>query len=424
DPGEGENGGILPPLAEGETPTLTKATSEQHFTQPPPRYSEASLVKKLEELGIGRPSTYASILDVLRRRDYVRMDNRRFVPEDRGRLVTAFLTAFFERYVEYDFTAQLEDGLDDISDGRMPWKRLLRDFWSAFGTAVDGTKDLTISQVIDALDEALGPHFFPVDASGADPRRCTECGTGRLGLRLGRHGAFIGCSNYPDCKHTRSLEVPVEGRPAAAGPRELGTHPDTGEPVSLRKGPYGLYVQLGEESEGATRKPKRASLAKGVDPATVDLDTALKLLALPREVGPHPGDGEPIVAGIGPFGPYLRHQSRYVSLRGDDDVLTIGINRAVILVDQAHEKARASLLHEVGAHPKDGKPITVNKGRFGPYIKHGRVFCPLPKDRTPESIGVDEAVALLAAKSAKGKGKGKGKKAPRRKAAAKKAPAK
>src|SRR5271163_1517337 len=298
---EGE-GRRLPKMREKERLARGAVIPAQHFTQPPPRYTEASLVKKLEELGIGRPSTYASILQVLQDRDYVKLDKRRFVPEDRGRLVTAFLTSFFERYVEYNFTADLENQLDDISGGRIDWKEVLRNFWRDFSTAVDGTKDLTIGQVLKSLDEELGRHFFPDDGSGRDVRRCPACEAGSLSLKLGRFGAFIGCSNYPNCRYTRALgiEEDSEGKPAPTPDTELGADPVSGMPVSLKKGPYGHYIQLGVGDNGD--KPKRVALPRGVEPGSVDLGIALKLLSLPREVGRHPETGEPISAGIGRFG--------------------------------------------------------------------------------------------------------------------------
>jgi DNA topoisomerase-1 len=375
--GNGEDGDRrLPAMNEGESPALTGVESEQHFTQPPPRYSEASLVKKMEELGIGRPSTYASIVKVLQDREYVVLDKRRFVPDDKGRLVVAFLSSFFPRYVEYDFTAQMEEKLDEISGGRMDWKTVLEDFWRDFSAAVDGTKEITFSQVIDVLDESLGPHFFPPkngeDAEAA--RACPSCADGRLNIKVGRFGAFIGCSKYPECRYTRQLGLEGEGDGEsgadAAGtadlPRTLGADPETGKDVSLRKGPYGLYVQLGEEelpppeepsADGKKKprkkakgpKPPRASLPRGMAATHVDLEKALALLSLPREVGANPNTSEMISAGIGRYGPYVKHGTTYVSLKGDDDVLTIGLNRAVELVETAIEKKPPSTEMAKGA---------------------------------------------------------------------------
>ncbi|PKU21473.1 type I DNA topoisomerase [Telmatospirillum siberiense] len=414
---------LLPDVAEGEAMERKDLRKLQHFTQPPPRYSEASLVKKLEELGIGRPSTYASIISVLQERSYVRLDARRFIPEDRGRVVTAFLENFFNRYVQYNFTAELEDQLDDVSGGRLEWKTVLRSFWQHFSAAVEDTRELRVSQVLDALDEALGPHFFPPDASGHDPRTCKTCNTGRLSLKLGKFGAFIGCSNYPECRYTRPLTMASNGdgpaEEALDGPKQLGTDPVSNLPVTLKKGPYGHYVQLGEaEEKGA--KPKRVSLYKGLEPIDVTLDKALKLLALPRPIGTHPESGEPITAGIGKFGPYLKHGSIYKSLGRDDDVLEIGINRAVELLANAKGKTRTPG-KTLGEHPDDGKPVVQNSGRFGPYVSHDGVYANLPKGK--DDVTFEEALALLAAKVAKG-GTKKGKTAKAAPKAKAKAPAK
>ena len=390
DPDEDDgNDRRLPPMNEGGKTKLIDVKPSQHFTQPPPRYTEASLVKRLEELGIGRPSTYASILQVLRDRNYVSMDSRRFVPVDRGRIVTTFLTKFFERYVDYDFTANLEEELDAIAAGHVSWKEALRLFWIDFKAAVDGTKDLTITQVIDHLDEELGPHFFPeYDADGKkqDLRTCKACGTGRLGLKLGKFGAFIGCSNYPECKFTKPLEVPGEGEDSDAAalsnePKVLGQDPITKRSVSLRRGPYGPYVQIDAPEETADEEakrmaaydaeieewkeakkvakkvakkagekapkkppkpkppaPKRQGLPQGLTVGEVTLEKALDLLKLPREIGPHPETGKMIKAGIGRFGPFVVHDGKYASLQKDDDVMHIGMNRAVELI--ANKMAR------------------------------------------------------------------------------------
>ena len=418
----------LPEMNEGEASDLQSVETEQHFTQPPPRYSEASLVKKMEELGIGRPSTYASILKVLQDRNYVRLERRQFIPEDRGRLVTTFLTCFFERYVEYGFTAALEEQLDDISGGRLDWKKVLRDFWQSFSKSTEETASLKFSEVLDALDEDLGPHFFPAgeDGDAQAARLCPVCKEGRLSLKLGRYGAFVGCSNYPDCKYTRQLAVGANGdddgdSPLAAGPVVLGTDPETGLDVSLRKGPYGPYIQLGEaipadkEKKQKAVKPKRASLPKEMSPADVTFEIALKLLSLPREVGPHPESGDIITAGIGRFGPYLRHQSKYTSLPAEDDVLTIGLNRAVTVLAEAKPASG----RELGDHPGDGKPIVVRKGRFGPYVKHGKTNATLPKDLDMDDVTLEQAVELIAAKVAKGGAK-KAKSKPKKKKATRK----
>ncbi len=423
EPKEGAQGedARLPKLAEGDPLKREGVTPEQHFTQAPPRFTEASLVKRLEELGIGRPSTYASTLQVLQDRDYVRLEKRRFLPEDRGRLVTAFLTSFFERYVQYGFTADLEEQLDDISGGRVDWKAVLHRFWDAFHKAVDETRELRIAAVIDALDEDLGPHFFPAnaDAPEVDPRACPSCKTGRLGLRLAKNGGFIGCSSYPDCRYTRPLAVPGNGADGEAvlpnEPKVLGRDPESGQEVTLRKGPFGFYAQLGMGEEGA--KPKRVSLPRAQAPDELTLRRALDLLALPREVGKHPETSEIISAGIGRYGPYIKHGSTYCSLKGDDDVLTIGLNRAVALLAEAPARGGGTG-KALGNHPTDGKPVTLHSGRWGPYVKHGRLFASLPKGADTDAATLDMAVELLAARAAKGKAAAKPKAKPKPKAKA------
>ena len=392
-----EEGQALPPVAEGEPAERKAVEAEQHFTQPPPRYTEASLVKRLEELGIGRPSTYASIIQVLQDRDYVRLESKRFLPEDRGRIVTAFLQNFFERYVEYEFTADLEEKLDAVSNGRINWRALLQEFWDGFQAKVEETQGLRISNVIDALDKELDAHFFPPTEDGQDPRLCPACGEGRLGLRLGRHGAFFGCSRYPDCRHVRPLTAP-EARDEN-GPRIVGDDPESGLEVSVRKGPYGFYVQLAGEDGN---KPKRVSTPRGMDPAAVTLQQALGLLSLPREVGRHPETGKPISAGLGRYGPYLRHDGAYVSIPRGDDVLEIGLNRAVVLIAGKKGGRAAGPLKELGAHPADGEPVTVHKGRYGPYVKHGRIMASLPKGQAPEEATLEAALPLLEQKKAAG----------------------
>ncbi|MDR3424220.1 MAG: type I DNA topoisomerase [Alphaproteobacteria bacterium] len=443
--GDGYGNVRLPPMKEQDSLAKKEIKPEQHFTQPPPRYSEASLVKRLEELGIGRPSTYASIMQVLQDRDYVRLDKKRFIPEDRGRIVTTFLENFFKEYVEYDFTADLETKLDDISGGKLAWKKVLREFWTGFSAAIGGTKDLKISDVIDALDNVLAPHFFPPNADGSDPRLCPRCGTGRIGLKLGKFGAFLGCSNYPTCRNTRPLSV-ANGEDAQnqMGPRELGVDPKTDLPVTSRVGPYGAYVQLGpkqtdlpppeevpddgkkkkKKKKDDTPKPKRVSLPKGLDPNLIDLATALRLLELPRDIGKHPESGHMITAGIGRFGPYLKMGSQYKTLAADDDVLNVGLNRAVVLLAEP-SKGRfgggASAGKALGDHPDDQKPITLNKGRFGPYVKWGKVMATVTKAYDPENVTLEQALEIIAAKIAKGPSKGFGGKA--KKAAKEKVPA-
>ncbi|GAB6853106.1 type I DNA topoisomerase [Asaia astilbis] len=400
-----DEGRVLPAMNEGESVSTRNVEADQHFTQPPPRFSEASLVKRMEEIGIGRPSTYASILGVLRDRNYVRLDARRFIPEDRGRLVTAFLTSFFERYVDTDFTATLEEQLDDISDGRADWHDIMAAFWRDFSAAVAQTKDLKISDVIDALDEDLGSHFFPGREDGADPRQCTACGTGRLGLRLGKFGAFIGCSNYPTCQFTRRLvaEDGGEGETLKEGMKSLGQDPETGEEVTVRRGPYGLYIQRGEaDPDNKKIKPKRTTIPKGLEGDKLTLDKALGLLSLPRKLGLHPETGDMIEAGLGRFGPYVKMGAIFGTLDADDDVLTVGLNRAI----DSLAKKMASI-RTLGAHPKDGEAVMIRKGRFGPYVQHGQVVANLAKGQSMDDVSLEEALALLLEKGKPLKAKGK-----------------
>ncbi len=402
-----EDSRMLPPMREQDPLARGPVEAAQHFTQPPPRFSEASLVKKMEEIGIGRPSTYASILSVLRDRDYVRMENKRFVPEDRGRLVTAFLTSFFERYVDPQFTAGLETQLDEISDGRADWRAVMAKFWEAFSHAVAQTKDLKISDVIDALDADLAPHFFPEPPAGGDPRTCTACGTGRLGLKLGRYGSFIGCSSYPTCQFTRRLVVDSKegdgGETLKDGMRALGTHPETGEEVTVKRGPWGLYVQQGEPDPADKKaKPKRTTLPKGFEGDSVTLEQAVGLLSLPRLVGVHPEMGEPIEAGIGRFGPYVKMGAIFASLDKDDDILEVGMNRAMDVLGKKLASVRT-----LGSHPKDKEPVLVRKGRFGPYVQHGQIVANLPRESSMDEFTLEEAVPLLAEKGKLLKPRGK-----------------
>jgi DNA topoisomerase-1 len=411
DDGEDEQDRRLPAMSPGQALQLRDVRPSQHFTEPPPRYTEASLVKKLEELGIGRPSTYASIISVLQDRDYVRLEKRRFVPEDRGRVVTSFLENFFGRYVEYGFTADLEDQLDQISAGTIPWRKVLDDFWRAFRAAVEETAHLRVKDVLDALDKALGPHLFPMQADGRDPRICPACADGRLNLKLGKFGPFIGCVNYPECRYTRPLAGDGGDDSAGSiGPKELGADPESGLMVSLRKGPYGHYLQLGgANGEDKTAKPKRVSLPPGLPPDLLDLERAVQLLALPREIGLHPESGKPVQAGIGRFGPYIRHERTFKSLPKDEDVLVIGLNRALTLL--AERAARGGgVLRELGLHPEDGAPVALRAGRYGPYVQHNRTNATLAKGTDPESLTLEAALALLAerAKQAPATKRGRG----------------
>jgi DNA topoisomerase I len=410
DAADDEESRRLPEMSAGENLTKRNIDATQHFTEPPPRYSEASLVKRMEELGIGRPSTYASILQVLKDRGYVRIDKKRLVPEDKGRVLTAFLESFFARYVEYDFTAGLEEQLDRISNNEMAWRDLLRDFWRDFTAAVGDIKELRVAQVIDALDEMLAPHLFPPRADGTDPRKCPNCETGKLSLKLGKFGGFIGCTNYPECRYTRQFAPGngVNGGPDG-GMKKLGEDPASGLEVTLRSGRFGPYVQLGEAVEG--EKPKRAGLPKGLSPDDLDLERALGLLSLPREIGKHPDDGEPIVAGVGRFGPYVQHGKMYANLTPGDDVLSVGLNRAVTLIEEKRAKGpRKGRMgsdpgRALGDHPDKGGTIVVKSGRYGPYVSHDGVNATLSSDMTPEAVTLEQAVGLLDARAARGGGK-------------------
>ncbi|MDO8799555.1 type I DNA topoisomerase [Phenylobacterium sp.] len=416
-----EESGRLPQVNEGAAAKVITARADQHFTEPPPRYSEASLVKKMEELGIGRPSTYASVLTVLRDREYVRMDKNRFIPEDKGRLVTAFLEQFFNRYVQYDFTAALEEKLDLVSAGELNWKALLREFWQDFHAAVGEIAELRVTHVLDALNEALGPHIFPQKEDGSDPRACPTCGAGQLSLKTGKFGAFIGCSNYPECRYTRPIAQSADDAEGESGDRELGVDPETGEIVFLKSGRFGPYVQLGDGE-----KPKRSSLPKGWSAQAMDLEKGLRLLRLPREVGAHPEDGIMITAGIGRFGPFVLHNGTYANLPTADEVFEVGLNRAVTLLAEKRAGGRGgrgetAALKDLGAHPVDGQPVKVLAGRYGPYIKHGSTNANVPKGSDPQDLTLEEAVKLIAERVEKGGGKKpvKKKAAPKAKAAAK-----
>ena len=408
---ESDDDGRLPPMEQGDRLTERGIAVDKHFTEPPPRYTEATLIKKMEELGIGRPSTYAATLTVLRDRGYVRLDTRQLIPEDKGRLVTAFLQSFFDRYVEYDFTADLEEKLDKISNGDLKWRDVLRDFWRQFSADVDKTKDLRVSEVLDVLNELLGPHIFPARADGGDPRQCPNCGTGRLSLKLGKFGAFIGCSNYPECRYTRQLALNGEtgGADFGADGKELGEDPDTGLKVTLRTGRFGPYLQLGEQGEDKSEKPKRASIPRGWDVNEIELDRALSLLRLPREVGIHPEDGKPITAGIGRYGPFVLHEGTFANLDSVDEVFTVGINRAVDLIAQKKAgggrrgRATPTALKDLGEHPDGGGKITVRDGRYGPYVNWGKVNATLPKVTDPQSVTVAQALELIAARAGKTK---------------------
>jgi DNA topoisomerase-1 len=415
----------LPQIMANEAVDKRKVTPEQHFTQAPPRYTEATLVKRMEELGIGRPSTYASVLTTIQDREYVRKDKNRLFPEDKGRLVTAFLTNYFRKYVEYDFTADLETELDDVSAGEREYKDVLARFWRDFSAAVAETADLRISEVLEKIDEFLAPHLYPLRADGSDPRICPTCGTGRLHLKTARSGgAFIGCGNYPECRYTRPISVAEDSGALSADGKILGQD-DEGNPISVRAGRFGPYVQRGEAT-AEQPKPPRASLPKGWAPDAVTLERALDLLNLPRRIGPHPETGEMVEASIGRFGPYVKHGATYANIPDVEEVFTIGMNRAVEVLAQkaargpGRSTAPAGPLKLLGEHP-DGGEVQVMPGRYGPYVKWGKVNATLPKDMDPEAVTLDEALALVAEKA--GKGGKAAKKAPAKKAAKPKAEA-
>jgi len=396
---------------------------QQHFTQPPPRYTEATLVKKMEELGIGRPSTYASIVTTIQDREYVRKDKNRLIPEDKGRIVTIFLLNFFRKYVGYDFTAELEEELDEISAGDRDYKEVLAKFWRDFSAAISETSELRITEVLDKLDDALAPQLYPPREDGSDPRQCPLCGEGSLHLKTSRTGGFVGCSRYPDCRYTRPIGGDAD---AQAGDRVLGY--DEGEPVTLRSGRFGPYVQKGEVTED-NKKPPRASLPKGWAADEMDLDKALTLLSLPREIGPHPEDGNMISSNFGRFGPYVMHQAEgaakptYANLRDPNDVFEIGMNRAVELLAEKRARgggrAAAKPLKELGEHPENGGAVNVMEGRYGPYVKWEKVNATIPKETPPEDVTMEMAVGLIAERAGKGgkKKPAKKKPAPKKKAA-------
>jgi len=419
----------LPALAVGDHPKLEEALIEQHFTQPPPRYTEASLIKKMEELGIGRPSTYAATISVLQERNYVRLEKRALFPEDRGRIVTAFLESFFKKLVEYGFTADLEGKLDQISAGELSWKDVLRDFWTDFTRQADEIKDLRVSQVLDALNDLLADHIFPPKADGSDPRICPNCGTGLLSLKLGKFGAFIGCSNYPECRYTMQLsDAATGGAEKAPGDGILGVDPESGLNVYLKSGRFGPYVQLGDGDE-----PKRSSLPNGWSPDSLTLEKALLLLALPRAVGLHPETGEPISAGIGRYGPFILHAGKYANLPDVEEVFTVGLNRAVdLLAQKAASGGRfgrgATPIKAIKTFEHDDGAISVRDGRYGPYVNQGKINATLPKSVKSEDVTLEQALELIAERAAKGGGRKPARKAaakaPAKKAAAKKAPAK
>lgn len=386
---------ILPNVAEGEKVDKGEITPEQHFTTPPPRFTEASLVKKLEELGIGRPSTYASIISVLQERKYVRVEKLRFIPEDRGRIVTVFLENYFKKYVEYDFTAQLEEFLDDVSAGEMEWKKLLAGFWAKFIKNISAVQPLQISEVINKIDEVLSYHLFPPREDGSDPRVCPECGKGRLSIKLGKFGAFIGCSNYPECKYTKPLtdamEEAANDTPKPANPEDKTLGEMNGLKIYLKKGPYGFYLQLGEDATATTEKPKRSALPKNIKPEEVTLERASTLLSLPKKLG------NDIEVNIGKFGPYIKQGNKSKSLTGNDNIFNITLERAEEILKGVAERPAGKSL---GIHPKDKKDITLNSGRYGPYLKWGKNNYAIPKEFKDKELTLDDALKIIEAKKA------------------------
>jgi DNA topoisomerase I len=406
---EDEENRRLPEIRPEETLKREQISATQHSTEPPPRYSEASFIKKMEELGIGRPSTYVATLKTLEDRDYIKIENRKLMPQSKGRLVTAFMEGFFEHYVEYDFTASLEEKLDEISDGKLSWKDVLRDFWKDFSGAVDGIKELRVTEVLDALNEELAPLVFPEREDGSNPRICPKCGTGNLSLKLGKFGAFVGCSNYPECGFTRQLDGPNgngENGAVEDGTKVLGKDPYTAEEITLRSGRFGPYVQRGEGKDA-----KRSSLPKGWAAASIDHEKALALLSLPRDVGQHPETGKMISAGLGRYGPFVLHDGTYANIESIEDVFSIGLNRAVSVLAEKQSKGKGgrnggtpAALKELGDHPAGGGKITVRDGKYGAYVNFGKINATLPKDKDPQSVTMDEAVALIAEKEAKGGG--------------------
>ncbi len=405
---EDEDSKRLPVINQGETVKREKLDVAQHFTEPPPRFSEASLVKRMEELGIGRPSTYASIIQVLKDRGYVKLEKKRLHGEDKGRVVVAFLENYFARYVEFDFTADLEEKLDRISNNEIAWKQVLADFWRDFIGAVDDIKDVRVTEVLDVLDAMLGEHIYEPRADGGDPRQCPSCGTGKLNLKAGKFGAFVGCSNYPECRYTRPLAAS-----SGASDRPLGKDPVSGLEVAVKAGRFGPYIQLGEPKDyGEDEKPKRAGIPKNMSPADVELELALKLLSLPRDIGPHPEDGEVITAGIGRFGPFVRHGKTYASLEAGDDVYHVGLNRAITLIAEKVAKGPSRRFgadpgKEVGDYPARGGKIMLKKGRYGAYVTIDGINATIPDSIEPEKLTIEEAIALIEERAAKTGGKAK-----------------
>ncbi|QOF72014.1 type I DNA topoisomerase [Aminobacter sp. SR38] len=406
---EDEESRRLPEIRADETLKRESVDASHHTTEPPPRYSEASFIKKMEELGIGRPSTYVATLKTLEDRDYVKIENRKLVPQAKGRLVTAFMESFFRHYVEYDFTASLEEKLDEVSDGKLAWRDVLADFWKDFSGAVDEIKELRVTNVLDALNEELAPLVFPEREDGSNPRICPKCGNGNLSLKLGKYGAFVGCSNYPECGFTRQLDGPGgngDNGGLEDGTKVLGSDPYTNEEITLRSGRFGPYIQRGDGKDA-----KRSSLPKGWAAASIDHEKALALLALPRDVGQHPETGKMISAGLGRYGPFVLHDGAYANLESIEDVFSIGLNRAVTVLAEKQAKGKGgrgggtpAALKDLGEHPAGGGNVTVRDGKYGAYVNFGKVNATLPKNTDPATVTMETALALIAEKEAKGGG--------------------
>jgi len=406
---EDEENRRLPEIRADETLKRESVNATHHTTEPPPRYSEASFIKKMEELGIGRPSTYVATLKTLEDRDYVKIENRKLVPQAKGRLVTAFMESFFRHYVEYDFTASLEEKLDEVSDGKLAWRDVLADFWKDFSGAVDEIKELRVTNVLDALNEELAPLVFPEREDGSNPRICPKCGTGNLSLKLGKYGAFVGCSNYPECGFTRQLDGPGgngDNGGLEDGAKVLGSDPYTNEEITLRSGRFGPYIQRGDGKDA-----KRSSLPKGWAASSIDHEKALALLALPRDVGQHPESGKMISAGLGRYGPFVLHDGAYANLESIEDVFSIGLNRAVTVLAEKQAKGKGgrgggtpAALKDLGEHPAGGGNVTVRDGKYGAYVNFGKVNATLPKNTDPATVTMETALQLIAEKEAKGGG--------------------
>ncbi|RAH99320.1 type I DNA topoisomerase [Acuticoccus sediminis] len=407
---EDDEDGRLPKITQGDRLDRKAVKPSQHFTEPPPRFTEATLIKRMEELGIGRPSTYTATLSTLRDREYVTLDKKRLVPGSKGRIVTAFLESFFERYVEYGFTADLEEKLDAISDGKADWREVLREFWADFSRQIGEVLEVRTAAVLDALNEDLAPLIYPPRPDGSDPRICPVCHQGNLSLKTSRYGAFIGCSNYPECNYTREFGDDPNADPKPSGPQVLGIHPDTGLEIALKSGRFGPYIEMGAAADG--EKPARSSLPKGWAPQEVTLEKAIQLLSLPREVGLHPETQDPIQAGLGRYGPYLLYGGKYSKLDSIDEVFEIGLNRAVAMIAERKEgkgfSRTPAALKSLGEHPSGGE-VTVREGRYGPYVNHGKVNATLPKGTDPQALTLEEALKLIAERAGKTKAAPKGK---------------